>query len=336
MTGGTELREVQQVRIGKIGALVRRPPVKSALAPVAVVICPGHPASCSASSPLITALDSELALGGVPSLRLDYPSVGMSSDEKHPGQVYSGQRGLPLASGCLLDTITWAKRNLSSRIILCGYSFGVLAASQAVVEHGVQVEALILISAGIGLEVYADMPSFKSMADAVKKHTMLTCKTLYVVGTRDPMTPLAELLKLMEKRKDGGEGVSIETVQEGLHEMRGKETEVATVSTEWVKRLQDELINLPAATSEDDISTGEPVDDDVQDNGDQQVMFDLNGNILGVVDIDNRIRGGCRSTGCPVFNPPTGVLGRAVAKICLTCGALNTEHEDKGSWGVEY
>lgn len=327
-----ELREVHQVRIGKTGALVRWPLDSPARAPVAVILCPGHPASCSASSPLIAALDIALALAGVPVVRFDYVGVGMSSDDQHPGTLQSGWGGVDRVSSSLLDVIPWVKRKLGHRIILCCHSFGTAVAVNTMKTHGVQVEALILISAGISAPLYLEgSPYKKDLETIINFHRMLSLPILYVVGARDPATPLEKLLEMVGERTDCGDGVSIEVIREGSHDMRGKESEVATLATEWVVNLQDELLSLQAESIEKESAIKEPADGDYEiDNGDQRVMFDLNGDILGVVDIDNRIRGGCSSLGCSCFNPPTGVLGRTLLRTCLRCGALNTEHEDKG------
>lgn len=312
-------QDVIQLRIDGLGALLRRQCEQPPLC--AVILCSGHPRTCDASTPLLAAVDDALGSAKVPVLRFDYAGVGLSRSS--PSRQSSALR-YSLAP-CIEDArkvVAWTRRHVAPNVIICGYSWGSLVA-QELAERG-DVEAYISISPGCGLHLFnqgsVDAQAVRAATDG---QSALRCKTLYVVGDRDNASPLEMLLTLISARKDGGEGVSIEIIKKATHDVRGHEKEISSVVSDWLLRLQEELLAV-RGDIEDDLSN-------FIEEEEAQVMFDMQGEILGVIDVDYAIRGGCSARMCTCFTPPSGELARGLLTVCLRCGGKHTDHEDKGS-----
>jgi len=352
-TNPLEFVEVRQLRLGTIGALVRARPPGAAQAGCAVVLCPGHPRNTSAASFLISSLDKALGSAGVPAVRFDYEGVGLSSatltnnsaDGQDGSDVASRMRKktqqvaappfrqaadeTDLLAACvrnLRKIVTWAKTHLSSHVVVCGYSHGSIVA-QRLARDG-ETCGYISISGGFAAHLYREGSEAARLKSYTDEHMGLTCPCLYILGDRDRSTPLDVVEQLVKGRSDGGSDVSIAVVRKGSHEMRDKGPEVGKLCVAWIRSLQETLPDVPLNASLVAESAG--AGDDYDEEGDQRIMFDQDGDVLGVVDVDNIIRAGCEVSGCPAFKPPTIGQAHEILRTCLHCGYPNTAHMDKG------
>merc|ERR1712032_1788580 len=106
----------------------------------------------------------------------------------------------------------------------------------------------------------------------------------------------------------------------GTHQAGSFEITKAWLELETLMRNK----TLMAAAGEALRKFGYDEDSDME----EQEVWDANGKVLGVV-VRNRVRGGCASAGCSMFQ------GRG--PVCSGCGRADADHEDKGAveqWDV--
>mmetsp|Transcript_52926 Transcript_52926/g.95167 ORF Transcript_52926/g.95167 Transcript_52926/m.95167 type:complete len:335 (-) Transcript_52926:259-1263(-) len=210
-------------------------------APIAVVLIPGNPGiqfgASHAGAPLLLEIEKALSQKGITNLRFDYVGVGMSAPggETVDPKAWKAPTDKEAAQSAM-SAAKWAKEHLSDNIIVCGYSMGSSHALEVVIK-GV---AFAYVSLSIGYDVWKFFPDKKAQDDlkmSMEGQSTLSCKVLYVVGDKDRMTPMAQVTRLIEARKDGGAGCTLEVIKGGVHDLKDKETEVAEIVTDWVSGL---------------------------------------------------------------------------------------------------
>lgn len=244
----TALPTVSEEKIGSLTALVRRHE-QSRRSPCAVVLCAGNPGekfgSDHMNSQLMMAIDEALGKVGVPVVRFDYSGVGCSVQETLSGYdkktVDDSQH-----SRDVKDVVEWTRRNISDDVVTCGYSYG---GSQTMpTALGGLVHAYI--SVALGYNVFWFLPEGepqKALKESMELHSKMACPALYVVGSKDSMTPLAEVKRLVGARSDGGAGVQIKTVEQSCppakaHAFTGQEAEVGSICGDFVAHIRNEMI----------------------------------------------------------------------------------------------
>lgn len=215
-------------------------------APVAVVLFPGSPdvdfGASHGAAPLMVAIEKAFSEKGIVTLRFDYVGVGMSAPGgstletrlwKPPTHKEAGQSAL-----CATQ---WAKEHLSDNIIACGYSMGS--------SHALEVTKQGLASAYVSLSIGHDIWKFlldPETQDELKKsmqgQSSLSCPVLYVVGDKDRLSPLGQLMGLIKARKDSGLACTLNVIKDGVHDLRDRETEVAQIVTRWVSGLETDAM----------------------------------------------------------------------------------------------
>jgi len=215
-------------------------PKDGGLARSAVVFCAGNPSehfnSDHAGSPLALAVEQACCRAGVAVVRFDYRGVGFNSAGGSP--VPSGW-AIPTMEQSENDTmavIAWVRKHVSRNIAVAGYSYGASVALTAALSR--RVPAYVGFSIAPLVWKFHDPGPAQEFAKAdTARHKDLDLPTLLVCGSKDSMSPLDEVQSLVNKRLDGGNGVTIRTLEGGNHALTGMEEEAAAACAEWVAEL---------------------------------------------------------------------------------------------------
>jgi len=89
----------------------------------------------------------------------------------------------------------------------------------------------------------------KALKESMEYHSKISCPALYVVGSRDSMTPISEVKRLVDARSDGGAGAQIQTVEQSClaakaHPFTDQEAEVGSICGDFVAVIRSEMIRI--------------------------------------------------------------------------------------------
>lgn len=208
------------------------------------IVVPGNPSeqfgSSHAGAPLILALEKAVSELGIPTVRFDYPGCGMNAKG---GQTDDPSKwvvpGDETARESLHDVVTWARQAICKRVVLIGYSYGASHSLLEGLNSKEGIYAYVAVSFGYNVFKFFPEPMFTYMKMEMERHSDVTIPCLYLCGEADRMTPQVELKRLVDARKDGGAGVTVELIKNGKHDFKGQERETAQAMKPWLEQLRD-------------------------------------------------------------------------------------------------
>jgi len=251
----------REQRLGPIGVCwLRREGAPRA--PLAVVLCPGNPSanfgSSHAGAPLITALVNALVELRVPVVTFDYKGVGISGAKgTNPNPKTWRVPSDENAAMSVNFVLHFVKEQVSDNAVIVGYSYGSSQALKAVLEGACY--AFVSISIGTRIWMFTPDPAVQeTMKRDMEGHSSVTCKSLYIIGEKDRLSPRREVEELI----GGREGVELKVIPQGVHHFEGHEDEVGVLCAKWVEGLRQELPVEKDAPPEEEPRTAQEEDEE--------------------------------------------------------------------------
>lgn len=256
------------VQIGNVGATVHNRP--EGKAPMAVVLVPGNPGIDGlvavgrdhAQAKNMLHIRDELEKAGITCLSFDWPGIGMSAaggPTSDAGKWKAPQAGTDeIFLNAVSAAVDWARENLSENIVACGWNIGGYYAALKNVQKEGYLHGLVSVSFAYNVYLQylmTENPVMVAAGNELKKSydgilTNLKCKTLFVIGNLDTMTPLHKLKPLLQGRLDKGANTEIHVIDQkgttGLTKddyfrMNGWEKDVGIACASWIQALQEDL-----------------------------------------------------------------------------------------------
>eukprot|EP00746_Dinoflagellata_sp_MGD_P133976 gnl/MRDRNA2_/MRDRNA2_67761_c0_seq1.p1 gnl/MRDRNA2_/MRDRNA2_67761_c0~~gnl/MRDRNA2_/MRDRNA2_67761_c0_seq1.p1 ORF type:complete len:302 (-),score=53.11 gnl/MRDRNA2_/MRDRNA2_67761_c0_seq1:10-915(-) len=226
-----------KVEIGNLRAVVTHPEVEGGYH--AAILCAGNPGkqfgSAHAGIPLMMRLESAILTKGLTVIRFDYRGVGMSCKDGDNIQKWKIP-SMDESHADIGEVLSWAKENISSKILLIGYSYG---AAQAFF-YALESVAIGYVALSMSTEIWKffDDPKVQEKIKEQKKaHSKLTVPTLYVTGSKDRLTVISTLQGIVRGRADQ-DGVTMTTIEGGPHDFKGQESEAGDAVAIWLERMK--------------------------------------------------------------------------------------------------
>jgi len=261
------------VKIGDLGATVHNRP--EGKAPIAVVLVPGNPGIQGliktgvyhAQAKNMLHIRDELEKAGLPCLSFDWPGIGMSAVGGPTDDV--GKWKAPAAGidefflKCVAAAVEWARENLSDNIVACCWNIGGYYAGLQEIQKPGFLQGFVSVSLAYNVYlqyIMTEDPLMVECGNQVKKVyddvlSKVKCKSLFVVGNLDSMTPIHKMKPLIQKRPDKGENIDFHVIDQkgasGLTKddyfrMVGWEKDVGLACANFVQKLQVDLDGAPA------------------------------------------------------------------------------------------
>mmetsp|Transcript_137085 Transcript_137085/g.292792 ORF Transcript_137085/g.292792 Transcript_137085/m.292792 type:complete len:292 (+) Transcript_137085:30-905(+) len=261
------------VKIGDLGATVHNRP--EGKAPIAVVLVPGNPGIQGlvktgvyhAQAKNMLHIRDELEKAGFPCLSFDWPGIGMSAvggPTDDVGKWKAPEAGIDeFFFKCVTAAVEWARENLSDNIVACGWNIGGYYAGAKSLEKEGFLQGFVSVS--LAYNVYlqylmTEDPVMVAAGNQVKKTYddllgKVKCKSLFVVGNMDTMTPVHKMKPLIQARPDKGANIEIRVIdqkgttgltKEDYFRMVGWEKDVGLACAAFVQALQGDMDAAPA------------------------------------------------------------------------------------------